>query len=268
MISKEVVLSYIEQIPSSQVIVQKAIKLLDANELEKTVLVLQTSPAIIDYLQKMSQKGMFPLQEKDPNLNMVLTFFGCKRAKTILYSYLISIMLPKEWLLFSMTNELFFELNSELARQWEHILEAKSPKNVNKYIAASSLVTASIAICDSIFGAEKEQVETICAVAHIDFSVLLKRLTDMSIFDIAKIVGQKLRFDDAVIDIIVHTSDASMLAGNTEGAFIAKYLHLLLFFTLSRPQFMSAGLNSFLKFNSEAVLDILDDFNDIVEVDV
>ncbi len=267
MISKEVVLSYIEQIPSSQEIIQKAIKLLDANELEKTVLVLQTSPAIIDYLQKMSQKGMFPLQEKEPSLNMVLIFFGCKRAKAILYSYLISIMLPKKWLLFNMTNELFFELNSELARQWEQILERKSPKNINKYIAASSLITASVAICDSIFGAEKEQIETICSVAHVDFSVLLKRLTGMSIFDIAKLVGEKLKFDDAVIDVIMHTADASALLAETESATIAKYLHLLLFFTLSRPQFISAGLNSFLKFNAEEVVDILEDFNDMLKVE-
>lgn len=268
MITKEKVLQYIEQIPTSQQVVQKAISLLEINELEKTVQVLQSSPVIIDYLQKMSQKGSFTLQEKNPSLNMVLVFFGCKRAKAILYSYLISTMLPKKWQLFEMSNELFFELNSDLARNWEKILERVLPSLINKYIAASALLTSSVAICDSIFGEKKEQIYKMQNDGIVDFSELLRNLTGMSIFDIASIIGKKLSFDDEVINLIEQTANISTEKINSEILLLSKYLHILLFFTLSRPNFIKAGLNTFLKFDAENVSDILDNFTTIIEVDL
>jgi len=267
MIEKSKVLTYIDQIPSSQEVIQKAITLLNAGNLEDTASLLQSAPAIVGYLQDMSKKGVFPIQEKNPSTIMVLTFFGSKKSKALLYTYLISVMLPKKWRIFKMDNNLFFELNADLVHLWEKILKKESPKNINRYIAASSLITASVAICDSIFGDNEDDINTLRSISEIDFNGLLKYLTDMSIFDIAKIVGEKLAFDSEVIEIIDYASGLSKNNDTSEIVRLGKFLHLLLFFTLSRSHYIKAGLNNFLKFNSDSVVSILEEFNTIAEIE-
>jgi len=43
-------------------------------------------------------------------------------------------------------------------------------------------------------------------------------------------------------------------------------MHLLLFFTLSKAEFIEAGLNDFIDFQIEYVNDIYDDFATIMEI--
>ncbi len=267
MIAKSEVISYIAQIPSSQQVIQQAIKLLDSNNLEQAGQLLQTAPAIVDYLQKMSRKGVLCIQEKDPCANTVIVFFGSKKTKAILYTYLISTILPKKWQLFDISNDQFFELSATLIHNWERILKTICPNDISKYIAASSLITSSIAICDSIFGAKRKELDSLMSISHIDFSKLLETLTGMSIFDVAKIVGEKLSFEQEAIDVIGYAATAKESTENPQAAKLGKFLHLLLFYSLSRQEYIKTGLNSFLNFNTDGVAGVFEQFSSIVETE-
>jgi len=47
---------------------------------------------------------------------------------------------------------------------------------------------------------------------------------------------------------------------------LGKWMHLLLFFTLSKSEFIEAGLNDFIDFQIDYVLDIYNDFIKIMEI--
>ena len=44
-------------------------------------------------------------------------------------------------------------------------------------------------------------------------------------------------------------------------------MHLLLFYELSQPMFINAGLNDFINFEIEYVSDIYDDFAQLMEIE-
>jgi hypothetical protein len=267
MITKDEVLSYINHIPTSNSVIQTAIDLLNKDNIEAATLLLQLHPAIIDYLQHMSHRGAICMKEANPSLNSMLIFFGSKRTKALLYTYMISDMLPKKWKLFNMSNDLFFELSAILALEWEKILTEKSPTKATKYIAAPSLLVSSIAICDSLFGAHRSLIDPLISISNIDFNNMLKNLTGMSLFDVAEIVGKKLAFDDEVIEILEYAS-GTKTSYSSEISRLALFLHMLLFHTLSRQKFIEAGLNSFIKFNSTSTEPILSEFAKIIEIEL
>jgi hypothetical protein len=263
-ISKEQIDAYIQSIPTSPKDITDAIKALEAKDILGAAVILGRLPAVTVYLQNMSQKGIQTLQEKTPQISTILAFFGSKKSKAMLYTYLISLTLPKKWKVFDFDNELFFSLNSELLYYWEKILKAKAPDKIERYISATPLITASVAICDVIFADAKDNIKALRELGHLDLNDLLLRISGSSIFDIAKLLGAKLGFDNEVITIVGLAQDCKHVESHPEHAELARYLHLLLFYILSRAVYMKSGLNGFIQFQAMEVTDILDDFQDIV----
>ena len=47
---------------------------------------------------------------------------------------------------------------------------------------------------------------------------------------------------------------------------LGKWMHLLLFYTLSQPNYIEAGLNDFIDFQVDYVQDIYKDFSQVMEI--
>jgi len=263
-VSKEKIESYIQSIPTSPADILEAIKALEENNIIGASTILSKLPPVVAHLQRMSQKGVQTLQEKNPAVNTVLAFFGSKKSKAVLYTYLISLTLPKKWKVFDFDNELFFLLNSELLYYWEQILKEKAPDKIERYIAATPLLTSSIAICDVLFADVKDNIKTLSQMGHNDLNSFLFKLTGFSIFDIAELLGRKLGFDEEVLSVVRLAENCKHDESHILGSELAQYLHLLLFYILSRPVYIKSGLNGFVEFRANDVAGILPCFQNII----
>jgi hypothetical protein len=52
--------------------------------------------------------------------------------------------------------------------------------------------------------------------------------------------------------------------GDSKLCKFARYMHMLMFYVLSQPQFLECGLNDFLDFHPEFVMPIMEEFQSIV----
>ena len=70
-----------------------------------------------------------------------------------------------------------------------------------------------------------------------------------------------------VIPKIVQASSGVKQSTDKDINKLAKWMHLLLFYELSQPLFVEAGLNDFIDFQIEYVSDIYDDFAQLMEIE-
>ena len=65
---------------------------------------------------------------------------------------------------------------------------------------------------------------------------------------------------------IIQASSGVKPAEDEEINRLGKWMHLLLFYTLSQPNFIDAELNDFIDFQIDYVTDIYDDFSQVMEI--
>ena len=65
---------------------------------------------------------------------------------------------------------------------------------------------------------------------------------------------------------IVSASSGIKPSTDEEINLLAKWMHLLLFYELSQPIFIDAGLNDFIDFQVDYVSDIYEEFSSVMEI--
>jgi len=65
---------------------------------------------------------------------------------------------------------------------------------------------------------------------------------------------------------LVQASSGIKPAQNTQSDTLGKWMHLLLFYTLSKPVYIEAGLNDFIEFNIAYVEEVYEEFSSIMEM--
>ena len=103
---------------------------------------------------------------------------------------LLSLLAPKEWGLFKLSSQEFYDLQASLSRKWVKILTHLNLLNHDTE-SAITLLPASIIVCDALFGEYKSEVAQLRSVKALDYNTILYRLTKMSLFDICTEIGDK-----------------------------------------------------------------------------
>ena len=122
-------------------------------------------------------------------------------------------------------------------------------------------------MCEALFKDHIEDVRLLKNAKNLDYSTILKRLTQYDLFDIADHIAQTWHLPQNISSIIQASSGikpSTDALNNTLG----KWMHLLLFFELSQAKFVEAGLNDFIEFNVEYVGDIYEDFMQVIAKDM
>jgi hypothetical protein len=88
----------------------------------------------------------------------------------------------------------------------------------------------------------------------------------MGLFDICEQIAVKWEMPKEIGEII-QASSGLKPSSNEEINLLAKWMHLLLFYELSQPLFVEAGLNDFLDFQVDFIGDIYDDFATLMEIE-
>jgi HD-like signal output (HDOD) protein len=264
-VTQEQISYYIQNIPPAPTVVQQTLGFVRGGDLIKAAKCAEEDPALKLYLKTLVNRPVYGFRNEINDLPQIFGILGISTAQQILYSYLLTLLVPKEWKLFALNNTAFYDLQASLSRKWEKILRHLNLLNHDTE-STITLLPASIIVCDALFGEYKNEVEELRRVKALDYNTILYRLTKQTLFDLCTVIAQKWEMSPMIIRV-VHAASGLDEETDEKERLLAKWMHLLLFYELSQSTYVSAGLNEFIEFKIEFVQDIYESFMQVVEYD-
>jgi HD-like signal output (HDOD) protein len=262
LITQEEIHDYITSIPPSPTVLKATLACIQEGELSKAADEASQDPALKLFLQGIVNKPIYGFKNDIKDIRQIFGVLGLAQAEQIIYNYMISLLAPSQWELFSLSNKAFSEIQDNLSLAWKKILEHKNIKDKTLY-SSISLLPASIIVCEALFKAKQDELNLLRSVKEIDYNTILKRLSGMDLFDLCAKIAEAWEMPELIAQIVLASS------GNTQQQDplvleLSKWMHLLFFYQLSQPVCAEAGLNDFIEFNIEYVQDIYEEFQDVV----
>ena len=264
MITNNDITNFIEKIPPSPKILQATILYLNRGDLTKAAKTATADHALSAYLKNLVNKPLYGFKNEVSDISQIFGILGLSGSQQSVYNYQLSLLSPKKWKLFSLNQYKFNELQALFSVHWQLIL--KHLKIDNKDIESSiTLLPASILVSEALFSNQKTDVDMLRSVHDLNYNTILQRLCNTSLFDICEQISQKWEMPVVIPNIISCASGTNPSPDTTINT-LGKWMHLLLFYELSQPIFIEAGLNDFIEFNIEYVEDIYDDFLALMDI--
>jgi hypothetical protein len=253
---------YIDKVPPAPEALKATLHFLETGDLVKAAKVATEDLALASYLKSMMNKSIYGFKTEVSNISQIFGILGVSGSQQAVYNYMISLLSPKKWHLFHLNAASFYNLQAELSVDWKKILVHL---NINdKDIESSiSLLPASIIISEALFNEKIDDVNLLRSASAIDLNTILQRLCGLDLFDICEKISQKWEMKESIAKIVQASSGLKPQKDESINL-LGKWMHLLLFYTLSKPAFIEAGLNDFIDFQVEYVIDIYDDFNSVI----
>lgn len=266
MVTTEDIKDYIKKIPPPPDILYKTVACVNSGDLVKAAKIAEQDLALKSYLKNLVNKPIYGFRNEVNEISQIFGILGVNAAKQSLYNYMLSLLSPKKWLLFKMNQTLFYDLQADLSRKWHDILVHL--KIDDKDIESSiTLLPSSIIVCEALFKDHIENVRLLKSTKDMDYNTILKRLAKLDLFDICKHIAKTWDLPDTIGDIVLAASGVKEQS-DPKINLLGKWMHLLLFYELSQPNFVEAGLNNFIEFNVEYVSDIYEDFMQLMNMEV
>ena len=262
MISSQDVQDYLKAIPAAPNVVRQALSCVQEGDLVKAAKCANDDPALRHYLKILVNRPLYGFKNEVTDVAQIFGILGLSVTQQTLYNYLLSLLAPKKWEVFSLSNGQFYDLQASLSKKWENILSHLGNQD-KETLSAISLIPATIIVCNALFSSHKNEIVQLRSVKNIDFSTILQRLSGRDLFDLAAEIAQQWGMSDNTIEIIKNSSG---LHSNIpkEQKKLAQWIHLLLFYELSQSTYITAGLNEFLDFQIDFVQEIYEPFMTVV----
>lgn len=264
MVTKEKIESFIEKIPPAPKVLNETFRLLRAGELTKAAKVAEGDLALKAYLKNIVNKPIYGFANEVSDIGQIFGILGVSLARQSVYNYMISLLNPKDWSLFKLNSHLFYELQANLSKKWQIILEHLKIEDKEIYDAIT-LLPASIIVAEALFKEKIEDVTLLKTTKAIDYNTILKRLCGVDLFDICAQIAHKWEMNENIPDIVQAASGVKPSSDETLDL-LGKWMHLLLFYELSNSLFVSAGLNDFIDFQIEYIQDIYEEFSSLMGI--
>lgn len=264
MITKDIIDNFIEKVPPSPKVLKVTLMLLEQGELIKAAQIAKEDLALSAYLKNLVNKPIYGFKNHVDDISQIFGILGVAKSQQAVHNYMISLLSPNKWKLFALNKRLFNNLQADLSANWQKILLFL--KIEDKDIASSiSLLPASIIVSEALFSEKIDDVNLLRSVSHIDLNTILQRLCQVDLFDICELIAKKWDMHENIGLIVQAASGVKPIKDESLNR-LGKWMHLLLFYTLSQPNYIEAGLNDFIDFQIDFVQDIYDDFSKIMEV--
>ncbi len=264
LITNEQIEHYIEKIPPVPKVLQKTLMLLREGELVQAASVAKEDKALASYLKELVNKPVYGFSNEVSDVSQIFGILGVARSQQAVYAYMVSLLSPDKWEFFALNKNTFYALQADLAVSWGKILQHLKINN-NDIKSAIALIPASVIVSEALFNEKKDEVVLLRSTHDIDLNTILQRLCDKDLFDICVQIAQKWEMDPKIVALI-RSSSGVHPSSNEKIDLLAKWMHLLLFYTFSQPAYIEAGLNDFLEFQIGYVSDIYDEFATVMEI--
>jgi len=263
-VNKSELEKYIAKIPPKPDIIVRVIEQVEAGNLKKGAEIAKEDTILVKYMQNLINKPIFGFRKKVTDIVQIFALFGIDHVHELLHHYLLTLMSPKKWRIFKLNDNSFRELQAQLSFYWGRILEFENIHNRDIALAVS-LLPLSILICDEIFHNFKSEIELLEDTSSVDYDFLLYKLTEVRLTELSAKIGEFWGFPKIALDIL----SASSPNQNINNKFpeninnLGKWLHLTLFYVLSKPLFINSDLNSFIKFDIDYIESIYQNFSEL-----
>lgn len=264
MITKNEIDIFISKIPPSPEALKETLALLQIGELVKAAKVAQSDLALKAYLKNLVNKPIYGFVNEVSDISQIFGILGVSLSQQAVYNYMISLLSPDKWLLFKLNSKSFYELQAQLSKKWETILTHLKINDKAIY-GAISLLPSSIIVSEALFCKSIDDVTLLRTSKALDYNTILTRLCGVGLFDICEQIAKKWDMNE-IIPQIIQSASGLKPSEDEEINNLGKWMHLLLFYELSQPQFLEAGLNDFVDFQIDYVSDIYDEFATLMEI--
>jgi len=261
-ITSEEVTFYIQNIPPAPAVVRQALDYARTGDLTKAAKCASEDPALRHYLKILVNRPLYGFKNEVSDVSQIFSILGVSATVQTLCNYLLSLLTPKKWELFTLTDHQFYDLQASLSKRWERIL-LHLTMNDKEIQSAITLVPATIIVCEALFASHKAEVMQLRSVKALDFNTILKRISGRDLFDLAAEIARTWEMSDKTIALIQNASGLRETL-ITEEKTVAQWMHLLLFYELSQSVYVSAGLNEFIDFQIDFVHDIYESFMQVM----
>jgi HD-like signal output (HDOD) protein len=262
-ITEQKIQQFIEKVPPVPKTLQATLQLLNAGELVKASKIAKTDLALSAFLKDLVNKPIYGFKNEVDDVSQIFGILGVARSQQAVYTYMMSLLSPDNWVFFKMNKELFTNLQAQLSGSWHKITTHLGVED-KEIQSAIALLPASIIVSEALFAHKKEDVILLRSVQEIDLSTILYRLTNKTLFDLCEDIANRWGMDQKIITLVHAASgegSEDVMINN-----LGKWMHLLLFYYLSKPQYIEAGLNDFLSFEIAYVSDIYEEFSKVMEI--
>jgi HD-like signal output (HDOD) protein len=265
LITQETIDTFIDKIPPAPDALRETLMHLNVGDLTKAAKTASQDKALNAYLKVLVNKSIYGFRNEVNDVSQIFGILGVHQSQQAVYNYMTTLLSPAKWELFKLNKLLFYNLQAELSVKWQKILEYLNIVDKD-ILSAISLLPASIIVSEALFYDKKEDVAILRSVNAIDLNTILKRLTNLDLFDICERIAEKWDMPESISQII-QASSGIKPAKDEDINRLGKWMHLLLFHTLSQAQYIEAQLNDFIDFQIEYVEDIYQEFAEVMEIE-
>jgi len=239
LISQEEIKKYLSKVPPLPESAAKALKFLKEGDLKKAALEAENDLVLKKQIEHVVNSAYFSLPNKVEDTVQLFTMIGLEMAKSLVYSYIVSLLEPKEWKIFNLN---FRDFQAQFLSVYEEYMILEFEKETyKKYPEIGAIIPVAVCVCDMLLGDKKREVDLITESAPLELGTLLKRMTGMSLFEIAAEIAKIWELEDEKCEIIKNSECIDCKNP------ISALTHFLFFYLVSKPSFMD--LNSLIEFN-------------------
>ena len=264
MITKEQIDNFIDKVPPAPKALKETLMHLNSGDLIKAAAVAKEDRALNAYLKVLVNKPIYGFRNEVSEVSQIFGILGVNQSQQAVYNYMLTLLSPSKWELFKLNRVIFYNLQADLSINWKKILDYLNIEDKD-ILSSISLLPASIIVSEALFCQKIEDINLLRSVNPIDLNTVLQRLTGIDLFDICERIAKKWEMPEDIISIIQAASGLKA-SEDEEINKLGKWMHLLLFYTLSQAKYIEAQLNDFIDFQIEYVGDIYDDFSKVMEI--
>ena len=243
LISKEDILKYLSNVPPVPENVQKALLYLNNGDIKNAAIEAEKDFVLKKQIERVINSAYYSLTKKVDNMVQLFTLLGIEKARSLIYSYLVSLLEPKKWKIFKIN---FFDFQSAFMKEFEEAMFLEFNEEIyKKYVEIGAIIPAAVCVCDSLLGDKKDEVDILISSAPLEYSTLIKRMSGFSLFEIASKIAFLWGLDDEKIEILKKSECQKC---NEK---LPALIHFVFFMLVSKKEFLD--INSLIAFNPECI---------------
>ena len=243
LISKKEIMKYLQTVPPVPENVKKALDALKEGDLKKAAIEASEDLVLKKRIESVVNSAYYALPNKVDDMVQLFAMLGIEKSRSLIYSYLVSLLEPKEWKIFKID---FFDFQAAFMSEFEKAMIIEFDEaTYKKYAEIGAIIPASVCVCDGLLGDKKEDLDLIMSSAPLEYSTLIKRMTGASLFGLAAKIAEIWGLEKEKIEILKKAE-----CDRCEDK-IAALTHLIFFVLVSKKQFLD--INSLIEFNPNCI---------------
>ena len=262
MVTSQQIAEYLAQVPPMPETLRNTLAALEKGELAEAARAAASDEAMVQFLRRVVNSAAYGFRNELKDTNQIFSALGVERAKQLLYAYMVTLLAPKTWRFFRLDGADFTRFQTDLMRRWEKILRHEGADE--RFLSAAAIESAGLAVADAIFGDHAEDVALLQQNAEVDLDTILEKVAGMRFDRLLETVAEKWEVEEDVAKLVRLSFAKEPCDENEPVCRLARMLHLLLFYELSRPALMAAGANAFVSFEPEFVAPVMESFEEAV----